>query len=220
MNARSFDVELKLREEEVVEVTSGLLHTILFLRSSAAGESGSTVFTRGTPPVTKFSYVDCRTIDFTHVQVESPDLKNRIHREATLFFTQLKRGQRGRGSITLEFYERSEGLLSTSCETWEMWRIGVTLTTCGSLFEKRRHSQKACAEIADFVSLITTAVNFDTHLPLAYTPEHVGRIYDTSLRGVQPYLFKITHRIDCFRHYNPSVLTDLCKWIGKGAFLD
>lgn len=218
MNAQCHTIKLRLQQKEVFESVYGLLHTLVFYRSSAVGECRSTLY-NDQAEMTTLDYVDCETVRFKHVLVRSPELESIIRRKTRLFCKDLKLSDMQCGSLCLEFYEKPDPFIPKT-ETWEVWKIEVRLQEpIKPPNEQRIHQQKVRQDLIDSVIFISSAVNASVYLPMASSPADIPRIYDTSFEGLQPYHFRISHKVG-FQGQRSTVFSDLCKWIEKLSFLN
>lgn len=221
MNAKAYTIQLKMYPREVFEAINGLLHTLVFFRSSTVGQCETAGISNCTE-ITVFDSVACEQIPFSHVRLRSIELENLIRAKTNLFWKDLKKSDMRMGSMRVEFYEKSKEPLIplfAKTETWEVWNFDVTLREQKfkpyGWSEERDELEEA---LIDGVHLMSTTATSSSYAPVAFSPEDIERVYDTSFVCIQPYHFKINHNVR-YQGRRRNVYSDLFKWFERGSFL-
>ncbi|XP_067255337.1 autophagy-related protein 101 isoform X1 [Chanodichthys erythropterus] len=209
MNCRSEVLEVSVEGRQVDEAMLALLHTILLHRSTGKfhykKEGTYSIGTVGTQDV------DCDFIDFTFVRVSSDEL-DRVIRKAVAEFKRFQvlhqnanavhdalgnSGSDGMGQISLEFYQKKKSRwpFSDECIPWEVWSIKVNVVNLANEQERQICREKVGEKLGEKVINIVEVINRHEYLPKMPTQSEVDNVFDTSLKDVQPYLYKITYQI-------------------------
>uniref|UniRef100_A0A674HC05 Autophagy-related protein 101 n=1 Tax=Taeniopygia guttata TaxID=59729 RepID=A0A674HC05_TAEGU len=179
MNCRAEVLEVSVEGRQVEEAMLAVLHTILLHRSTGKfhykKEGTYSIGTVGTQDV------DCDFIDFAYVRVSSEELDRALRKAVGEFKDALRgSGSDGMGQISLEFYQKKKSRwpFSDECIPWELWTI-------------KKVGEKLCEKIINIVEVM----NRHEYLPKMPTQSEVDNVFDTSLKDVQPYLYKISYQI-------------------------
>ncbi|KAM9455378.1 autophagy-related protein 101 isoform 1-T3 [Clarias gariepinus] len=196
MNCRSEVLEVSLEARQVDEAMAALLHTILLHRSTGKfhykKEGTYCMGTVGTQDI------DCDFIDFTFVRVSSDELERVIRKTVTEFKDALgNSGSDGMGQVSLEFYQKKKSRwpFSDECIPWEVWTIKVNVVNLANEQERQICREKVGEKLGEKVVNIIEVINRHEYLPKMPTQSEVDNVFDTSLKDVQPYLYKITYQI-------------------------
>lgn len=196
MNCRSEVLEVTVESRQVEEAMLALLHTILLHRSTGKfhykKEGTYSIGTVGTQDI------DCDFIDFTFVRVSSEEL-DRVMRKAVSEFKDALSisGSDGMGQISLEFYQKKKSRwpFSDECIPWEVWSIKVNVVNLANEQERQICREKVGEKLGEKVINVVEVINRHEYLPKMPTQSEVDNVFDTSLKDVQPYLYKITYQI-------------------------
>uniref|UniRef100_A0AAY5JW09 Autophagy-related protein 101 n=1 Tax=Esox lucius TaxID=8010 RepID=A0AAY5JW09_ESOLU len=202
MNCRSEVLEVSVEGRQVDEAMLALVHTILLHRSTGKfhykKEGTYSIGTVGTQDI------DCDFIDFSFVRVSSDEL-DRVIRKAVGEFKDLccalqdamGNGTDGMGQISLEFYQKKKSRwpFSDECIPWEVWSIKVNVVNLANEQERQICREKVGEKLGEKVINIVEVINRHEYLPKMPTQSEVDNVFDTSLKDVQPYLYKITFQI-------------------------
>ncbi|XP_034034910.1 autophagy-related protein 101 [Thalassophryne amazonica] len=196
MNCRSEVLEVTVEARQVEEAMLALLHTILLHRSTGKfhykKEGTYSIGTVGTQDI------DCDFIDFTFVRVTSDELDRVIRRAVAEFKDALSNsGSDGMGQISLEFYQKKKSRwpFSDECIPWEVWNIKVSVVNLANEQERQICREKVGEKLGEKVINVVEVINRHEYLPKMPTQSEVDNVFDTSLKDVQPYLYKITYQI-------------------------
>ncbi|CAM4729802.1 unnamed protein product [Leuciscus chuanchicus] len=196
MNCRSEVLEVSVEGRQVDEAMLALLHTILLHRSTGKfhykKEGTYSIGTVGTQDV------DCDFIDFTFVRVSSDELDRVIRKAVAEFKDALgNSGSDGVGQISVEFYQKKKSRwpFSDECIPWEVWSIKVNVVNLANEQERQICREKVGEKLGEKVINIVEVINRHEYLPKMPTQSEVDNVFDTSLKDVQPYLYKITFQI-------------------------
>lgn len=219
MNCRSEVLEVTVETRQVEEATLAVLHTILLHRSTGKfhykKEGTYSIGTVGTVDI------DCDFIDFTFVRVSSEEL-DRVLRKAVSEFKVFagfvgqpqhldtpsdhvcrlqdalnNSGNDGMGQISLEFYQKKKSRwpFSDECIPWEVWNLKVNVVSLANEQERQICREKVGEKLGEKVINVVEVINRHEYLPKMPTQSEVDNVFDTSLKDVQPYLYKITFQI-------------------------
>ncbi|CAK6969531.1 autophagy-related protein 101 [Scomber scombrus] len=199
MNCRSEVLEVTVEARQVEEAMLALLHTILLHRSTGKfhykKEGTYSIGTVGTLDI------DCDFIDFSFVRVSSEELDRVIRKAVSEFKDALSNtGSDGMGQISLEFYQKKKSRwpFSDECIPWEVWSIKVNVVNLANEQERQICREKVGEKLGEKVINVVEVINRHEYLPKMPTQSEVDNVFDTSLKDVQPYLYKITYQItDC-----------------------
>lgn len=196
MNCRSEVLEVTVESRQVEESMLALLHTILLHRSTGKfhykKEGTYSIGTVGTQDI------DCDFIDFSFVRVSSEELDRVIRRSVAEFKDALSNsGSDGMGQISLEFYQKKKSRwpFSDECIPWEVWSIKVNVVNLANEQERQICREKVGEKLGEKVINVVEVINRHEYLPKMPTQSEVDNVFDTSLKDVQPYLYKITFQI-------------------------
>lgn len=196
MNCRSEVLEVTVESRQVEESMMALLHTILLHRSTGKfhykKEGTYSIGTVGTQDI------DCDFIDFSFVRVSSEELDRVIRRSVAEFKDALSNsGSDGMGQISLEFYQKKKSRwpFSDECIPWEVWSIKVNVVNLANEQERQICREKVGEKLGEKVINVVEVINRHEYLPKMPTQSEVDNVFDTSLKDVQPYLYKITFQI-------------------------
>lgn len=196
MNCRSEVLEVTVESRQVEESMLALLHTILLHRSTGKfhykKEGTYSIGTVGTQDI------DCDFIDFTFVRVSSEELDRVIRKAVSEFKDALSiSGSDGMGQISLEFYQKKKSRwpFSDECIPWEVWSIKVNVVSLANEQERQICREKVGEKLGEKVINVVEVINRHEYLPKMPTQSEVDNVFDTSLKDVQPYLYKITYQI-------------------------
>ncbi|XP_024256739.1 autophagy-related protein 101 [Oncorhynchus tshawytscha] len=195
MNCRSEALEVSVEGRQVDEAMLALLHTILLHRSTGKfhykKEGTYSIGTVGTQDI------DCDFIDFSFVRVSSDELDRAIRKAVGEFKDAMGNGMDGMGQISLEFYQKKKSRwpFSDECIPWEVWSIKVNVVNLANEQERQICREKVGEKLGEKVINIVEVINRHEYLPKMPTQSEVDNVFDTSLKDVQPYLYKITFQI-------------------------
>ncbi|KFW74134.1 Autophagy-related protein 101, partial [Manacus vitellinus] len=102
-------------------------------------------------------------------------------------------GSDGMGQISLEFYQKKKSRwpFSDECIPWELWTIKVNVVNLANEQERQicreKVGEKLCEKIINIVE--------PESLPKMPPQSEVDNVFDTSLKDVRPYLYKISYQI-------------------------
>lgn len=201
MNAKSHTLELTVDSRQVEEAVLGIFHTIMLHRSNGKfcyKQEGS--YTEGTIGTED---VQCDFMDFTYVRITSDSLNKVISKHVSDFIEDLSRKRTEmpmttiKGTITIEFFQkrRSRWLFSDESLPWEVWNLVISeklLTTEG---ERQIAQDSIGNRLAEKVFCVTEAMNKHDFTPKMPVQSELDLVFDTTFTDVQPYLFKISHRM-------------------------
>ncbi|MEQ2255466.1 hypothetical protein ILYODFUR_014170 [Ilyodon furcidens] len=193
MNCRSEVLEVTVEARQVEEAILALLHTILLHRSTGKfhykKEGTYSIGTVGTQDI------DCDFIDFTFVRVFSEELDRVLKKAVSEFKDALSSD--GMGQISLEFYQKKKSRwpFSDECIPWEVWTIKVNVVNLANEQERQICREKVGEKLGEKVINVVEVINRHEYLPKMPTQSEVDNVFDTSLKDVQPYLYKITYQI-------------------------
>ncbi|XP_068187792.1 autophagy-related protein 101 [Antennarius striatus] len=196
MNCRSEVLEVTVEARQVEEAMLALLHTILLHRSTGKfhykKEGTYSIGTVGTLDV------DCDFIDFSFVRVSSEEL-DKVLRKAVFEFKEAlsNSGNDGVGQISLEFYQKKRSRWPFSDESipWEVWSIKVNVVNLANEQERQICREKVGEKLGEKVINVVEVINRHEYLPKMPTMSDLDNVFDTSLKDVQPYLYKINFQI-------------------------
>ncbi|XP_014460319.2 autophagy-related protein 101 isoform X1 [Alligator mississippiensis] len=196
MNCRSEVLEVSVEGRQIEEAMLAVLHTILLHRSTGKfhykKEGTYSIGTVGTQDV------DCDFIDFTYVRVSSEELDRALRKAVGEFKDALRNsGGDGMGQISLEFYQKKKSRwpFSDECIPWEVWTIRVNVVSLANEQERQICREKVGEKLCEKVINIVEVMNRHEYLPKMPTQSEVDNVFDTGLKDVQPYLYKISYQI-------------------------
>ncbi|XP_035522274.1 autophagy-related protein 101 [Morone saxatilis] len=196
MNCRSEVLEVTVEARQVEEAMLALLHTILLHRSTGKFHyKKEGTYSIGTVGTLDF---DCDFIDFTFVRVSSEELDRVIRKAVSEFKDALgNSGSDGMGQISLEFYQKKKSRwpFSDECIPWEVWSIKVNVVNLANEQERQICREKVGEKLGEKVINVVEVINRHEYLPKMPTQSEVDNVFDTSLKDVQPYLYKIAFQI-------------------------
>lgn len=101
------------------------------------------------------------------------------------------------GQISLEFYQKKKSRwpFSDECIPWEVWSIKVNVVNLANEQERQICREKVGEKLGEKVINVVEVINRHEYLPKMPTQSEVDNVFDTSLKDVQPYLYKITFQI-------------------------
>ncbi|XP_040835301.1 autophagy-related protein 101 isoform X1 [Ochotona curzoniae] len=196
MNCRSEVLEVTVEGRQVEEAMLAVLHTVLLHRSTGKfhykKEGTYSIGTVGTQDV------DCDFIDFTYVRVSSDELDRALRKVVGEFKEALRNsGGDGLGQISLEFYQKKKSRwpFSDECIPWEVWTVKVHVVALATEQERQICREKVGEKLCEKLINIVEVMNRHEYLPKMPTQSEVDNVFDTGLRDVQPYLYKISFQI-------------------------
>ncbi|KAI6062475.1 Autophagy-related protein 101 isoform X1 [Aix galericulata] len=106
-------------------------------------------------------------------------------------------GSDGMGQISLEFYQKKKSRwpFSDECIPWELWTIKVNVVNLATEQERQICREKVGEKLCEKIINIVEVMNRHEYLPKMPTQSEVDNVFDTSLKDVQPYLYKISYQI-------------------------
>lgn len=106
-------------------------------------------------------------------------------------------GSDGMGQISLEFYQKKKSRwpFSDECIPWEVWSIKVNVVNLANEQERQICREKVGEKVGEKVINVVEVINRHEYLPKMPTQSEVDNVFDTTLKDVQPYLYKITYQI-------------------------
>uniref|UniRef100_UPI00398EDD7E autophagy-related protein 101 n=1 Tax=Pristiophorus japonicus TaxID=55135 RepID=UPI00398EDD7E len=196
MNCRSQTLELTVEARQIEETVLAVLHTVLLHRSSGKfhykKEGTYSIGTVGTEDV------DCDFVDCTYVRVSSDELDRTLRRSVGEFKDALRNsGSDGSGQISLEFYQKKKSRwpFSDECIPWEVWAFKLNVVNLANEQERQICREKVGEKLGEKIINVIEVMNRHEYLPKMPTQSEVDNVFDTGLRDVQPYLYKITYQI-------------------------
>lgn len=196
MNCRSEVLEVSVEGRQVEEAMLAVLHTVLLHRSTGKfhykKEGTYSIGTVGTQDV------DCDFIDFTYVRVSSEELDRALRKVVGEFKDALRTsGGDGLGQMSLEFYQKKKSRwpFSDECIPWEVWTVKVHVVALATEQERQICREKVGEKLCEKIINIVEVMNRHEYLPKMPTQSEVDNVFDTGLRDVQPYLYKISFQI-------------------------
>ncbi|XDA74436.1 hypothetical protein R6Z07F_004660 [Ovis aries] len=196
MNCRSEVLEVSVEGRQVEEAMLAVLHTVLLHRSTGKfhykKEGTYSIGTVGTQDV------DCDFIDFTYVRVSSEELDRALRKVVGEFRDALRNsGGDGLGQMSLEFYQKKKSRwpFSDECIPWEVWTVKVHVVALATEQERQICREKVGEKLCEKIINIVEVMNRHEYLPKMPTQSEVDNVFDTGLRDVQPYLYKISFQI-------------------------
>nr|KAF6451670.1 autophagy related 101 [Molossus molossus] len=196
MNCRSEVLEVSVEGRQVEEAMLAVLHTVLLHRSTGKfhykKEGTYSIGTVGTQDV------DCDFIDFTYVRVSSEELDRALRKVVGEFKDALRNsGGDGLGQMSLEFYQKKKSRwpFSDECIPWEVWTVKVHVVALATEQERQICREKVGEKLCEKIINIVEVMNRHEYLPKMPTQSEVDNVFDTGLRDVQPYLYKISFQI-------------------------
>ncbi|XP_015128998.2 autophagy-related protein 101 isoform X6 [Gallus gallus] len=203
MNCRAEVLEVSVEGRQVEEAMLAVLHTVLLHRSTGKfhykKEGTYSIGTVGTQDV------DCDFIDFAYVRVSSEELDRALRKAVGEFKPPPCRpqdalrssGSDGMGQISLEFYQKKKSRwpFSDECIPWELWTIKVNVVNLANEQERQICREKVGEKLCEKIINIVEVMNRHEYLPKMPTQSEVDNVFDTSLKDVQPYLYKISYQI-------------------------
>ncbi|XP_032994547.1 autophagy-related protein 101 isoform X2 [Lacerta agilis] len=196
MNCRSEVLEISVEGRQIEEAMLAVLHTILLHRSTGKfhykKEGTYSIGTVGTQDV------DCDFIDFTYVRVTSDELDRALRKAVGEFKDALRNsGNDGMGQVSLEFYQKKKSRwpFSDECIPWEVWTVKVNVVSLANEQERQICREKVGEKLCEKIINIVEVMNRHEYLPKMPTQSEVDNVFDTGLRDVQPYLYKIAYQI-------------------------
>ncbi|XP_031318384.1 autophagy-related protein 101 isoform X1 [Camelus dromedarius] len=196
MNCRSEVLEVSVEGRQVEEAMLAVLHTVLLHRSTGKfhykKEGTYSIGTVGTQDV------DCDFIDFTYVRVSSEELDRALRKVVGEFRDALRNsGGDGLGQMSLEFYQKKKSRwpFSDECIPWEVWTVKVHVVALATEQERQICREKVGEKLCEKIINIVEVMNRHEYLPKMPTQSELDNVFDTGLRDVQPYLYKISFQI-------------------------
>ncbi|XP_007064766.2 autophagy-related protein 101 isoform X1 [Chelonia mydas] len=196
MNCRAEVLEVSVEGRQIEEAMLAVLHTILLHRSTGKfhykKEGTYSIGTVGTQDV------DCDFIDFTYARVSSEELDRALRKAVGEFKDALRySGSDGIGQISLEFYQKKKSRwpFSDECIPWEVWTIKVNVVNLANEQERQICREKVGEKLCEKIINIVEVMNRHEYLPKMPTQSEVDNVFDTGLKDVQPYLYKISYQI-------------------------
>lgn len=204
MNAKSHTLEILVESRQVEEAVLSIFNTIIFHRLTGKfkykREGTYSVGTIGMEDVT------CDFVDFTYVRVSSRSLVEVVSKHVASFSEEL-RNRRNElpastaaisGTISIEFYQKRRNRWPFPDESipWEIWNLVVTEKLLTSESERQVAQENIGSRLAEKIFCVTEAMNRHDFVPKMPTQSDVDLVFDTSFPDIQPYLFKITYRIN------------------------
>ncbi|XP_041592732.1 autophagy-related protein 101 isoform X2 [Vulpes lagopus] len=106
-------------------------------------------------------------------------------------------GGDGLGQMSLEFYQKKKSRwpFSDECIPWEVWTVKVHVVALATEQERQICREKVGEKLCEKVINIVEVMNRHEYLPKMPTQSEVDNVFDTGLRDVQPYLYKISFQI-------------------------
>uniref|UniRef100_A0A4W3JBM8 Autophagy-related protein 101 n=1 Tax=Callorhinchus milii TaxID=7868 RepID=A0A4W3JBM8_CALMI len=106
-------------------------------------------------------------------------------------------GSEGSGQISLEFYQKKKSRwpFSDECIPWEVWTFKVNVVNLANEQERQICREKVGEKLGEKIINIVEVMNRHDYLPKMPTQSEVDNVFDTGLKDVQPYLYKITFQI-------------------------
>ncbi|RWS19880.1 autophagy-related protein 101-like protein, partial [Leptotrombidium deliense] len=148
-----------------------------------------------------YEEVKCDFIDFTYVRCASESLVERINKDVKDFVEKLRESDELKGSLNLEFYCKRKGRMWPLNETPIVWEIWVLKIDCipvlnvlvGNAGKSSERVEEALLE--KLLTIVQIVNSSKCYLPQMPNRENVDTVFDTSHRDVQPYIYKIVHKI-------------------------
>ncbi|NWR25563.1 ATGA1 protein, partial [Emberiza fucata] len=176
MNCRAEVLEVSVEGRQVEEAMLAVLHTVLLHRSTGKfhykKEGTYSIGTVGTQDV------DCDFIDFAYVRVSSEELDRALRKAVGEFKV---RGGGKMGSV-----KGVKGKPHICKGSPRMEQRAGERQIC-----REKVGEKLCEKIINIVEVM----NRHEYLPKMPTQSEVDNVFDTSLKDVQPYLYKISYQI-------------------------
>lgn len=203
MNAKSHTLELTVDSRQVEEAVLSIFHTIMLHRSSGKfsyqQEGAYTVGAIGTEDV------QCDFMDFTYVRMTSDSLNKVISKHVSDFIEDMSRKRAEmpmtvttiKGTITIEYFQKRRSRWSFFDESlpWEVWNLVISEKLLTTENERQIAQESIGTRLAEKIFCITEAMNKHDFTPKMPVQSELDLVYDTTFMDVQPYLFKISHRI-------------------------
>ena len=106
-------------------------------------------------------------------------------------------GGDGLGQMSLEFYQKKKSRwpFSDECIPWEVWTVKVHVVALATQQERQICREKVGEKLCEKIINIVEVMNRHEYLPKMPTQSEVDNVFDTGLRDVQPYLYKISFQI-------------------------
>ncbi|XP_013363928.1 PREDICTED: autophagy-related protein 101 isoform X2 [Chinchilla lanigera] len=106
-------------------------------------------------------------------------------------------GGDGLGQMSLEFYQKKKSRwpFSDECIPWEVWTVKVHVVALATEQERQICREKVGEKLCEKIINIVEVMNRHEYLPKMPTQSEVDNVFDTGLRDVQPYLYKISFQI-------------------------
>lgn len=106
-------------------------------------------------------------------------------------------GGDGLGQMSLEFYQKKKSRwpFSDECIPWEVWTVKVHVVALVTEQERQICREKVGEKLCEKIINIVEVMNRHEYLPKMPTQSEVDNVFDTGLRDVQPYLYKISFQI-------------------------
>lgn len=106
-------------------------------------------------------------------------------------------GGDGLGQMSLEFYQKKKSRwpFSDECIPWEVWTVKVHVVALATEQERQICREKVGEKLCEKVISIVEVMNRHEYLPKMPMQSEVDNVFDTGLRDVQPYLYKISFQI-------------------------
>ncbi|XP_052017244.1 autophagy-related protein 101 [Apodemus sylvaticus] len=196
MNCRSEVLEVSVEGRQVEEAMLAVLHTVLLHRSTGKFHyKKEGTYSIGTVGIQD---VDCDFIDFTYVRVSSDELDRALRKVVGEFKDALRNsGGDGLGQMSLEFYQKKKSRwpFSDECIPWEVWTVKVHVVALATEQERQICREKVGEKLCEKIINIVEVMSRHEYLPKMPTQSEVDNVFDTGLRDVQPYLYKISFQI-------------------------
>lgn len=106
-------------------------------------------------------------------------------------------GGDGLGQMSLEFYQKKKSRwpFSDECIPWEVWTVKVHVVALATEQERQICREKVGEKLCEKIINIVEVMSRHEYLPKMPTQSEVDNVFDTGLRDVQPYLYKISFQI-------------------------
>ncbi|CAJ0943269.1 unnamed protein product [Ranitomeya imitator] len=123
-------------------------------------------------------------------------MKSRLHYVCTADALR-NSGSDGIGQVSLEFYQKKKSRwpFSDECIPWEVWTIKINIVSLATEQERQICREKVGEKLGEKIINIVEVMNRHEYLPKMPTQSEVDNVFDTSLKDVQPYLYKISFQI-------------------------
>lgn len=197
MNAKSHTLEVSVGSiRQAEEAILSIFHTIMLHRSHGKfcyrqDES----YTEG---CIGFEDVRCDFIDFTYIRMSSDNLIQVMSKHVSEFMVDMgrKRAELSqdvlstiKGTLKIEFHKTCRSKWSSyfdQSQPWEVWNIVLSINELTTNKEHR---------LDEKILYVIEAMNKHHFTPKMPKQSELDWVFDTSFPDVQPYLFKISHKI-------------------------